>query len=67
MIIIPAAFVLLTATQKSQRGQGLEAEARGNAIAKSAMHARVLTTIFFMSMQWILKKAEERATNLLLQ
>ena len=67
MIIIPPMFVSLTATQKSWRGLGSGAEARENAIAKSAMYATVLTTIFFMSMQWILKKSEERATSLLLQ
>ena len=66
--IVPAAFESLTATQKSWRGLGSEAEAREYAIAKSAMYARVLTTIFFMSMQWILKNLfEEGATNLQLQ
>ena len=62
--IVPAAFESLTATQKSWRGLGSEAKARKNAIAKSAMYA----TIFFMSMQWILKNLfEEGATNLQLQ
>ena len=67
--IIPVVFVSLTATQKSWRGLGSEAKARKNDIAKSGMDARVLTTIFFMFMQCILKQFffEEGERNLLAQ
>ena len=40
MSILPVSFVLLTATQKSWRGLGSEAEATENAVAKSTMYAR---------------------------
>ena len=48
MSILPVSFVSLTATQKSWRGLGSEAEATENAIAKSTTYERVLAPIFFM-------------------
>ena len=47
MSILPESLVSLTATQKSWRGLGSEAEAIENAIARSTMYARVLAPIFF--------------------
>ena len=41
MSILPVSFVSLTATQKSWRGLGSEAEATENAVAKSTMCARL--------------------------